>query len=204
MQVVMAFPELLEAMDGVVLVLDPDLVVRHVGWRNWHSFWNKNGGAESFEVVGRDIAAFFSPGEVRATYRKIFSEVATRKRGHFLLDYRCDSPTLKRSMRLSVTPIDSGSELKGLLYQSTLLSLEQRPPISLFESLPDGAEATVIIRICSICAKVHWPLANDGSNEEWIEPQDYYRRGGDERVLLSHGFCPTCFETLKDDGDLPD
>lgn len=98
MQWVIAFPELLEAMDGVVLVLDPDLVIRHLGWRNWNSFWKKNGGVKPLEVVGRDIAMFFSPGEVRATYRKIFSEVATRKRGDFLLDYRCDSPTLKRSM----------------------------------------------------------------------------------------------------------
>lgn len=197
MQVEITSTELLEAMDGVVLVLNPDLVVSQIGWRNWNSFWNKNGGGPPLDVVGRDIATFFSDGEVRVTYHKIFSEVATRKRGHFHLDYRCDSPSLKRSMRLSLTPIDRGSELQGLLYQSTLLSAEQRLPIPLFENLR-GVDAA-IVTICSVCAKVRWPSDENRSHEEWIEPPEFYRRGGDERVLLSHGFCEACFQKLKDD-----
>jgi hypothetical protein len=38
--------------------------------------------------------------------------------------------------------------------------------------------------------------------DEWIEPQEYYRRGGAEVVRLSHGFCPECYRRkLHQDDD---
>jgi hypothetical protein len=32
-----------------------------------------------------------------------------------------------------------------------------------------------------------------GTAEEWLRPEDYYRRGGAARVRISHGMCPACF-----------
>lgn len=190
--------DMLEAMDGISMLIDRDLVVIGIGWRNWNSFWVKNsGGANSPTVMGREVTALFSEGEVRDTYRKLFSDIAAQRRGFFQLEFRCDSPTLRRSVRLSVTPVESCGELQGLLYQSSILAVEQRPAIPLFDAPVAGTSEPPIVRICSVCAKVHWPLADDASNAEWIEPQEYYRRGGSDRVLLSHGFCPPCYQAFE-------
>jgi len=177
--------------------MDRSLIVRHVGWRNWNSFWTKNGGAaDTAKVVGRDITEFFAGGVVRDTYRKLLLQITERKRHQIQTDYRCDSPTLRRSMRLTVTPVQSGPEPAFLLYQSIELSVEQRPAIPLFGARAVGSNYPDALKICSICAKVQWPMGSKDPAAEWIEPQQYYRRGGSDVILLSHGFCWPCYEVF--------
>lgn len=189
--------DILEAMDGIAILMDRSLIVRHIGWPNWNSFWTANGGvADSADVVGHDITDFFSSGEVRDTYRKLLLQVTERRRHLIQTDYRCDSPTLKRSMRLTVTPVQSGTETEYLLYQSTLLAVEQRPAIHLFSARAVDSKLPNALKVCSICAKVQWPAGTTAPNAEWIEPQEYYRRGGSEDILLSHGFCLPCYEVF--------
>ncbi len=48
------FLEMLEAMDGIALLIGPDLVVRAIGLRNWNSFWDKNGGSAKSSVSAGD------------------------------------------------------------------------------------------------------------------------------------------------------
>lgn len=185
--------DILEAMDGIALLIDRDLIVRRVGRRHWDQFWSRNGGLPTdVGIIGRDITASFSEGEVRDTYHKLFIEMLEGKRGLVRIAYRCDAPTLRRSMRLAVTPVETDTARQYLLYQSSILSVEQRPAIPLFGATVVGLPGPGVLRICSICAKVAWPTAGDPGNDEWIEPQDYYRRGGADVALLSHGFCAPC------------
>lgn len=194
--------DILEAIDGVALVIDPGLVVRHVGWRNWNRFWTENGGGtDGAFVPGRVITDFFTEGEVRDTYRKLLSDVIARKRRWIKIDYRCDSPVLRRSMRLAVTPVESGGAVRYLLYQSTILAVEQRPAVPLFDAPAVGSGHWSVVKVCSICAKVRWPSRDSVAKAEWIEPQEYYRRGGEDVVLLSHGFCRPCYQRLDADDD---
>lgn len=200
--------DLLEAMDGVALLLDRDLIVRRVGWRNWNRFWTKNGGAgDAATVLGRDVTGFFSEGEVRDTYRQLFLGVMAGTRHSVKIDYRCDSPILKRSMRLAVTIVPGDPEPEYLLYQSLTLAIEQRPAIPLFGAPAAGANWPDALKVCSCCAKVQWPVASSGPEAEWpaaewIEPQEYYRRGGAEVILLTHGFCPPCYQAFMIEEDL--
>jgi hypothetical protein len=187
--------DILEAMDGIAILLDRSLIVRRIGWRNWYSFWTANGGAvNTANVVGRDITDFFSEGEVRDTFHNLLLQVSERKRHLIQTDYRCDSPALKRSMRLTVTPIQRGTQTEYLLYQSTLLAVVQRPAIPLFGARAVGSNLPTALKVCSICGKVQRPAGTTAPGAEWIEPQEYYRHGGSEDVLLSHGFCPPCYE----------
>jgi hypothetical protein len=188
--------DMLEAMDGVALLIDPGLVVRHIGRSHWNDFWKKNAGSRGpLDVVGRDITGFFSEGQVRDVYRTLFLDVARSARQAVKINYRCDSPVLKRSMRLTVTAVPTGAKAEYLLYQSTTLDVEQRPAIPLFGA-PTGARGPGIVKVCAVCAKVQWPIGGSAIGTEWIEPQDYYRRGGADVVLLSHGFCGPCHEVL--------
>jgi hypothetical protein len=189
---------ILEAMDGIAILIDQSLTIRRIGVRNWKEFWSKNGGAAAEAIpIGLDITSFFSAGEVRDTYRDLFRQVLRGKRRQVRIDYRCDSAVAKRTMRLCVTHLPEAEEQDFiLLYQSTILSQEQRPAIPLFGASTAGSERIDLVKICSICARVQWPAKDDRPQSEWMEPQEYYRRGGEDVVLMSHGFCTPCYEKV--------
>jgi hypothetical protein len=188
--------DVLEAMDGIALLIDPALIIRQIGSSHWEDFWKDNGGnPDPVSVVGRDITEFFSEGQVRDVYRKLFLDVARSARRAVKINYRCDSPVLRRAMRLTVTAVPTAAKPEYLLYQSTTLDVEQRPAIPLF-SAPTGTSGSDVVKVCAVCAKVQWPTGGSAAGTEWIEPQDYYRRGGADAVLLSHGFCGPCQEVL--------
>jgi hypothetical protein len=194
---------ILEAMEGLALILDRNLIVRNVGWRNWNAFWTKNGGVgDAATVLGRDITDFISKGEVRDTYRQMFLGVMAGTRHSVKIDYRCDSPVLKRSMRLAVTIVPGDTPPEYLLYQSTILAIEQRPAIPLFGAPFAGPNWPNPLKICAGCAKVQWPMGSSAPDAEWIEPQEYYRRGGSDLILMSHGFCRPCYEAFMIEEDL--
>jgi len=95
-----------------------------------------------------------------------------------------------------VSALTTRGRLLGVLYQSTLLSTKERVPL---EFLSDS-EATreerrlsglPFVKICQFCADV----TMKAWGEEWVKPIDYYRRGGETEVRLSHGVCPECERT---------
>ena len=49
------------------------------------------------------------------------------------------------------------------------------------------------VKLCSICARVQWPAEGDKPASEWMEPTEYYRRGGEDVTVLTHGFCQPCY-----------
>jgi len=49
----------------------------------------------------------------------------------------------------------------------------------------------VVLHICSQCSKVGWPVAQ---NEQWISVDEYYQRGGNNDVVLSHCICGFCYK----------
>ena len=121
--------EILDALDGVSLVLDADLTVIALGRRNWRRYWCLNGErAEPQDPLGRDITSFFTEGVVRDTFRLLFQKVLWGEQGLVRLDYRCDARNLRRLMRLTLTPLGDEGSARRLLYQSVLLSEAPPPP----------------------------------------------------------------------------
>ncbi|MEX1146805.1 MAG: hypothetical protein WEB93_00340 [Sphingomonadales bacterium] len=192
-----------EAMDGVVMLIDGDLRIVRIGRTNWNEFRIGNGGTalDPENAQGSTVTRYFSAGIVRDTYQQLFKKVLGGVRGHVAIEYRCDSPDTRRQMRLSVTPVREAGTITHILYQSTLLSENMRPPLFLFSApsvnsvseISDAFEKT--IGICSICSKVKQPNATS-HEDEWIEAQEYYHHGGSDDVVLSHGFCPPCYDRL--------
>ncbi|MCC5869211.1 MAG: hypothetical protein JJU27_11910 [Gammaproteobacteria bacterium] len=197
------FEALLDAMDGVALVIDRDLKIQSVGIRNWQAFWCENGGTrpDDAQIIGRTITDAFTPGSVRNTFRQMFADLFAGQRASLRLDYRCDAPNERRVMRLSVTPIrarDQG-EIRHLLYQSVLIDSEQRPPLALFGAPATGLKRPDILRICCVCAKVATPAPGAEGQQQWLDAEDYYAQGGQEVSMLSHGFCEPCATKLLAD-----
>ncbi len=193
---------LLNAMDGVSLILDTHLRITHVGERNWDDFFQQNApedltsqATSAHEVIGQDFMSYVMGNTVKSTYTSLFNRVINHELEAIHVDYRCDAPEVRRDMRMSVTRIQLDDSPDCLLYQSILLSALPRPPVNLFGVPVTQDDGDDIVTLCSICARVAWPVG-PSENREWISASEYYRRGGEEVHFVSHGFCRPCFDDL--------
>lgn len=198
---------LLDSMDGVALILDANLLIVRIGDPNWSRFLDDNRGARgasagaSIEAtIGRPIGTFFAGEILQQTFSGLFRRVLDGRRDAIRLDYRCDAPDLRRDMRLAVTLLMARDGARQLLYQSIMLSTESRAPLPLFDADIATNEGPDILTLCAICARVAWPLGAPSGARDWIDPAEYYRRGGAETVSISHGFCEACHARLTEEG----
>ena len=196
---------LLDAIDGIAMILDYELRISKIGGPNWQRFLDDNPPQDlaafnraKQSVIGRPVTEFFAGDAVRSTYADLFKSVLSGTRPVMRIDYRCDAPTLRRDMRLSVSPITTAGDVRHLLYQSVMLSVQERPAIPLFGVQVVDQDVEDILTLCAICARVAWPVSAPTGAREWIEPTEYYRRDGGDVALISHGFCEDCYTRLQE------
>ena len=199
----LTYQSLLDAMDGIAMILDHELRIVQIGVMNWQKFLDENPpqdpaarNSSIINVLNRPVTQFIAGDAVRLTFANLFTSVLSGSRPAVRIEYRCDAPELRREMRLSVSPITTGGNLRHLLYQSVILSVEQRPAVPLFGIRIAETDLEGILTLCAICARVAWPIGAPTGAREWIEPPEYYRRGGSDIALISHGFCESCFAKL--------
>ena len=180
---------LLDAMDGIALVLDADLRVVAGGWTNWSTFWRANGGAAPVPLaLGSDITLAFSKGPVRCAFRAALQGVLRGERPPLRLAFRCDSPRVLREMHLTVTRCGGDR----LLYHARLLA--ERPWPARLSLVPQQPE-----RRCGVCARVQMPAVTvpDGAAAlqpdalDWSEPVSPPQVPAEEPDL-----CPRCHLAL--------
>jgi hypothetical protein len=191
------FGELLDALDGVAYVTDCDGVIVDVGPQNWTDAavgfgWN---GPSPTALVGLSLFDAITAGDVRTVYRRLHDFVATGGRPRVTFTCRCDQANVVRRMRMSVGAVHSQDGVQGVLYHSQIIAQHERPPLGIL--MPADAvlalreDTRPIISICSFCQTVRAAGTN-----EWVQPEEYYRRGGQSDVRISHGVCPHCESSL--------
>ena len=157
---------------------------------NWLAFAEDNEGADSCHpslVINRPIWDFISGAETAHLYEVIIENVRSRKKP-VTVRYRCDSPAYRRSMEMTVVPLEGGT----VEFRSAVLKIEERDKVVLLEGsgLPSGD----IITMCSFCKKVRMP------DNEWVEAEVAVERLSlfDTRwlPLISHGVCQPCYDAV--------
>jgi len=194
---------LLDAMDGVAYLVDPPGRILAVGRRRWTEFATCNGAPDLApeKVVGRSLFEMVGEVEVIRTCRKAHEVVSSGRRPLVSFDYRCDSPETERHMRLAVTPVGASGRIDAVLYQSQTMTEIPRPPMPLFsivQRFSGNMDDSRMVTLCSYCHDVAWPIGADAGRREWISPEIYYQRGGHSDVVVSHGICPDCYQSLSD------
>lgn len=191
---------LLDALDGVSYMTDVDGTILAVGRDGWDRALARAGSAIApapESVIGRSLFDFVRGEKVRETYRRHMALVAQPGRRPRVFEYRCDTPGAARVLRMAISALrrDDGG-LAGYLFQSVELNSVERVPIALFsfETMPDDDQGLPYLGMCSYCQRVRFPAGSPEFEGEWIEATEYYRRGGDHGVVISHGVCPDCFE----------
>jgi len=195
---------LLDAMEGIAYVVRHDGLILGYGRPHWNRFAAENDGAGLLEpeaVVGRNLFDAIAGPEVRARYRGWIDAVLKNRPGEpATLTTRCDSPTAKRELRLSISRI-ADAPVPAVLFQSMVMAVESRPPLNIydFEALRRALQARPdlpVVTLCSFCQRLRWPPgARDPARTEWIEAELYYARGGRSEVAVSHGLCEDCLDT---------
>jgi hypothetical protein len=168
-------------------------------WVNswWLAFARENGAAEITEqsVFGRSLWNFVDDPLTRKIYSELHGRIrATRK--PVVLPFRCDSPSVRRDMRMTISPEDHGQ----LLYECVLVRAEPCRRLALFDTQQERADS--FLTLCSCCKRALIEPAG------WLDIEDAVARLGvfaQESVpQLRHTVCSRCADTLcrmPDDGD---
>lgn len=157
---------------------------------HWLSFAAGNDAAELTRerVVGESVHVFVAGWSLSDRYARLFA--ALRRRGAAAtLPFRCDSPDMRREMRLELAP-QAGSRIRC---SGRLLRSEPRPRIPLLDRRTRRNGEWLVM--CSLCRRVKMPDAGwreveDALAEPYAEP-----RAGLPRV--SHDLCPDCDRLLQ-------
>lgn len=195
--------DLLGAMREIAYVVDMDGNISNVGQPGWRKFAGENKGqdiADESSVVGKSILDYVQGDDVKDSYRRFLVALRNPKSDCVEFDFRCDSPSVRRDLRMIISPIRSAGIHLGYLFQCLIMDAKARPPISLFDAeLLSGAnqydQSLPFLSLCSYCQKVRDKSNEDDLTTPWLEAEEYYRRGGNSDVRISHGICPECMET---------
>lgn len=183
-------------MDGIAYAVDLKNRIIGVGQKGWDRFARSNGAPElaSGKVLGQDLLQIMKGDEVRDVYLHHTKNVLTSEEA-VAFSTRCDSPSVKRELRLSLSPLKSRGTIRGLLFQALVVDEQVRPPIDIFdfgaaERLVAEVRNVPIVTLCSFCQRVKADRCPD--SEPWLDAAEYYHRGGTSKVRISHGLCPDC------------
>lgn len=198
---------LLDGLDGIAYVTDRAGTIVSVGRSNWNAFAKANGGENLCDgkgVLGESVFSFVTGEAVSELYRRWFEVVLSGRAPRARVLTRCDSPTVRRELMVTITPLmRSAGSIGAVLFQSQTLSEQIRPKISLFDFAAErrrlsGHGALPVLAMCSYCQSVRFPAGSSDDDGAWISAERYYRQGGQTDVRISHGICPQCFarETL--------
>lgn len=164
-------------MDTAYLLDQDDCIVGVSG--PWLEFSDENGGVglDLESIIGKPIWHFVAGDDTKMWLSAILMHV--RLKGEPIeRSYRCDSPELKRFMKMTIHPGEHGA----LTVSHQLISTEE-PPVAVFIKPGSGAKTLPTDLRCSICGKIK-------SKGEWHEPSDLVRDHNEFTVVYT--VCEHC------------
>lgn len=150
----------------------------------WVEFARENGAPElaGETVVGRAIWEFITGRETRHISRLLLDKVRAGGRS-ISIQYRCDSPELKRFMEMEIVPLEGGS----VDFRSRILRLERREPVPLLD--PGTSRGDEFLTICSWCRRARVASV-------WVELDEAVKKlqlfSSVSLPQLTHGICQDC------------
>jgi hypothetical protein len=156
----------------------------------WLRFARENGTPEltAAFVIGKPLWDFITGNEARYLYRLVLERIRMNDTP-VILPFRCDSPEIRRDMRLVISPLYEGN----VQFDATLVSEEPRPSLALLD--PAEPRSDQLLVMCSWCKRAR---VTEG---EWLEPEDAIARldlfGPPSLPQLSHGICDLCAQVIE-------
>lgn len=156
----------------------------------WLAFARENGAADltQLSVLGRSLWDFVEGEAIRAVYSDIHARVRSGGKSAAFY-FRCDSPLLKRHMRMTISPGEAGQ----LIYESQVVWTEPQRNLALLDA--DQPRSKSFLTICSCCKKAMLEPVG------WQDIESVSRSLGILEMgkvpQLRHTICPVCSDTLS-------
>lgn len=169
--------------------VDPDGAIVSVN-ESFIGFAGDNGWTvEPADVIGTSLLDHVSGDRVRELHRTLLAAVRSSDRP-LTLPMRCDSPTERRWLSVSFTPLGDGR----IGFASTIDRVEPRPYQPLLDPTLERTEIGGMLTVCAWCARVRYGGA-------WADIDEVAERlglaDGTDVPALSHGICNRCEAALS-------
>jgi hypothetical protein len=154
----------------------------------WDAFARENDAPEltGDRVMDQSIWGFIADEATRHLYVQLLPRVRRGVTARFSL--RCDSPTVRRSLQMVVSPADHGL----VRFEAAVVASEPRPEQRLLRR--DQPRGKGLLTVCGWCKRVSLP---DG----WAEVEDAVARLAvfeiDRPPDITHGICPPCARQMR-------
>ncbi len=173
--------------DVITYDVDAADIIRAVGG-DWARNAAQHGGAHPEAVIGHRLWDFVEGATTRHMYHNLASRVRERAEA-IEFPYRCDSPNVRRDMRMRMVPLPDG----WIHFESRTVGVSNWRPVP---PVPQAGRPTAgLLQICSWCKRG----LLDGL---WVEPEVLVAAYGmlldTGEQLISHAICPSCVESLED------
>ncbi len=164
------------SMPVIYLINSENLIVELN--QEWDEFASENNGGDlsCTEVIGRPLMDFVSGKSTKQYWENIFNKARSDNQAT-TLEYRCDSPSVKRWMRMEILPLVDGN----LRISNDTLSTKERPYPIHFERMSQRGKHTFIR--CSLCNKLK-------IKDIWIEPDEFAAKHRISTFAVTYGVCP--------------
>lgn len=153
----------------------------------WDNFAEDNeGGARSFsdEIIGKSLFSFISGDATKMFVSTMIQRVRITKK-RLDVDYRCDSPEMKRFMKMTIVP-EEGELIR------VENSLEKEEPFENSIKFKYKRREHLVKR-CSMCQKLN-------HNNKWFEPEEFAATLNvklDEEIPVIYTVCENCRRNLE-------
>ena len=171
-------------MESTFYRLDSKDLILLVGG-SWDSFAYKNNasGLSAREIEGHCIWEYITGDATVMWLKSLFGYVRVRKTA-VERNYRCDSPKVKRFMRMRITPEEDGN----LLLEHDILSIEPREKSVNFNKRHKQGLHNLIFR-CSFCNQVY-------SGGVWGELESLDKTINLQELTVAWSVCEHCKDLL--------
>lgn len=156
----------------------------------WNAFAEENTGHDLApeRVLGRSLWDYIVGDDTAALYRLLLAHIRQTARTITFL-YRCDSPELRRFMRMSIEPVAPDR----IGFTSVLYRCEPRDR-AVHMTYAGIAAAPLVLR-CSMCNQIR---VRGG---EWMDVAAAFQRGDilntDIPVRVAYSICESCGRTIS-------
>ncbi len=156
----------------------------------WAVFARQNDAPQlASNAIGLSLWQQISGPEVRQIYLELFDFVRTRNEP-ITFPFRCDSPGLRREMRMTLRPLPSnGIEL----YSETLAQVPHVIPKMLLSVFANERQSSVALRMCAWCKAIF-------AGDKWVDIQAALEtiQAFLQTVppQITHTICENCYSNL--------
>ena len=174
-------------------IIDDKDFIQFVDNQPWDKFYknnnkNNNESCISSSIEDHSLWTFIEDFETRHLYENLIERVRINNR-QISIPFRCDSPTQRRFLKLSIIPLENSF----IKFISKIEKIEERESIELLNY--DREHSDELLRVCSMCKKIE--VKENLWEEVEVAIKDLKLFNQKKLPMLTHGLCPFCSDLYK-------